>query len=411
MKKLYFRILYVLAIVCWLMYPLGPVILGLTPRQLMAVVMFFVCLYEERTFWGDKYTKLYFVFFLFFGLSSIIGNRFEPFIRRFIGDFLVSIIVYWSTKILCQKYRSVNTLIYTLLIIGGFDAVVTTFQVFHIGWLNGVLGTLNLINTEDAIYEWIASDRDLIGVAIPGICSSSVVNGHLLMSTTILSMYLFRDKFRIWALSLLIILLVGLFFAQIRTPFFLSLIMAVYLLYKRIGRSRSYFKIFSGAAITIGLILLVPQAMRMLMSGSSRYAELGLNMTGRDVIYSQSVDYILTHPFGGYFHFVESTGMWPHNFFLSAFLCAGWIGALFIIAVIVIQLYEVIKRLFGKNSDSSYLMAVAGCTLIALISDGMFHNLSYVNGDILAWLFWAMFCFETVAEGRSQSEVTSGNDR
>ena len=388
-----FRLLYILAVFCWIAYPVQFLFnLPVTPRQLMAVVMFLACCVEEKKpYWIDKYFSIYLIYILFYFISCVAEGFFEEGLRRMIGDFFVAYVAYWSTKIICIKYKSTHYLIYTLIAIGVFDAIITICQVAHITFFDDFLKTFQLIGYDKMN---LLEDRELMGLAIPGIMSSPVTNGHILLLSSILSLYLCRDRFNVLGVVCFLVIIGGAFFAQLRSSFFLALLLSVFVVYKIVVSKRTTTKVVLLIALLLGVIYGGSYLYNIVTTGSNRYADMGMEANGRDVIYKVAFNYILENPiFGSYNAFVYHYGMYPHNFFLGAYLHAGIIGFIAVVTLAVKQQFLSIKICFSKKEKNTVLTVILASIIIGLFGNGITHNISLANGDVMTWLIWgALIC-------------------
>lgn len=388
-----FKLLYILAVFCWIAYPVQFLFnLPVTPRQLMAVVMFFACVVEEKKlYWIDKYFGIYLIYILFYFLSCCVEGFFAEGLKRIIGDFFVAYVAYWSTKIICIKYNSTHYLIYTLIGIGVFDAIITICQVLHITIFDGFLNAFQLIGYEK-ILEF--GDREMMGLAIPGIMSSPVTNGHILLLSSILSLYLCREKFNVLGVACFVVIIVGSFFAQLRSSFFLAILLSVFVVYKIVVSKRTTTKIVLLIALLFGIWYGGSYLYNLVTTGTNRYADLGMEANGRDVIYKEAFNFILENPiFGFYNTFVNRYGMFPHNFFLNAYLHAGILGFIAVITLAVKQQFLSIKICFSKKEKNTVLTVILASIIIGLFGNGITHNISLANGDVMTWLIWgALIC-------------------
>ena len=115
-----------------------------------------------------------------------------------------------------------------------------------------------------------------------------------------------------------------------------------------------------------------------------------MDLTGRDDIYRGALAYLSDNPIiGSSFEYMRLYGRMPHNLILSAFIYGGLFGGLVIIILLFKQLKVCVRHYFNNNFSFNLRvisMAVAYC---AVIADGIVHNLSIVNGDIIGWLIWS----------------------
>ena len=382
---MWFKILYVLFLVCQLLY--GSYYIGglVTPRQLMTVVMFIVC-YKMNMIKFDKYIKLYIVFLVFYGMSSALTGYLGMFFRQFVGYYIVAYVAYQSTKILINKYRAENLIFYTFCGIGLFDAVITIGQYWFLPWVDRIVDFFSFVGSRGL--EELQEDNDsLEGVAVPGIVGD-VMNGYFL---PVVCIFLWYNRFVIFKLRIFVLWFIaalGLSYVQQRTGFATGIMASLYILYKilsyRMGiASKCIFFVFAVVIITIGL----SYGFDYIAESESRYA-LGTDMSTRSRLYSKCFNYMLANPLGGIFECAEKIGM-PHNLFLNAFIYGGYIGGLFVLYIIFDQLKICVRTLVRINVKEQFALLLMVLAWFSFLICSFAHNLSVVTGDVHVWIFWA----------------------
>lgn len=385
-----FKLLYAIFIIAILLYGSFRIAdTSLTLRNLFALIMGFACWMKTKKLYMDKYLLLYFIFVFFFGISSIATGYVIDFLHELIGFVFVAYIAYWATIIIIRKYNSLSILVYVIIGIGVFDSLVTVSQVFYIPFFDSLLKSLYLGVSNDVFIEKQLIERDLMGISIPGIFDTAVRNGHFLILSTLLSLYVQKNGFKLLGYLITVVMLVGLFFCQQRAPFFISGVLLIYVFYKLYGSGKSGVKkiILTGIIVTVlwgGVTTFMP----MLLSGDFRFSE-GLESSERRDIYTNTINWILEHPLGGIFDVRKIVS--PHNFFLNAFVYAGWLGGWFMVIDLFLQMLLLFKNLRVSDNNLKFSTVVLISAYLGLTINSMVHNVSIVTGDALTWISWAAF--------------------
>ena len=384
-----FKYLYIFFLFCVSVLSTQFYLLPLTPRQLMAVIMFFVCLFEEKKFWLDKLFFLYLIFVFCYGLSSLITGYFPDYLKRLIGDYFVAYVALWSVKILITKYKDLNVFLYAFIVFGLFDGVVTLFQFLGISYLDAFLNRLQLISYNPYLDNYQGTGAAMLLNCPPGVFSHPVLNAHALVASTVLSSLVACKKNSLIGSVITLFMLVCLFSTQQRTAFAIGLLSLALVLY--ITASRSKFRMIIIPSVIVIVVFGTIELYDFIMNGEFRFSELGLDSTGRDEIYKYCIDYIKNNPLGGINDFVETTKMYPHNIVFNAFIFGGWVGGLFLLYIVLLQLWEIFKSIRKKNADITEI--IVSLAMLSLIVNGLTHNQSIVNGEVMTWSIWGAYYY------------------
>ena len=215
-----YKYIYILFFFCVSVLSMQHYFLPLTPRQLMAVIMFVVCVIEEkRLFWFEKNFFLYILFVLCYGLSSLITGYFPEYINRLFGDYFIAFVALWSVKILVIKYDSRDSFLYAFICFGVFDGIVTLFQFLGISYLDSFLNQFQLISYNPYLENYQGTGSAMLINCAPGVFSHPVLNGHALVVSTVISTVIAIKKNKYIGIILSIFMLVCLFSTQQRTAF------------------------------------------------------------------------------------------------------------------------------------------------------------------------------------------------
>lgn len=380
-------------------------LLPLTPRQLMAVIMFFVCIVEEKRFWLDKLFFIYLIFVFCFGLSSLVTGYFPEYLKRLIGDYFVAYVAIWAVKILVTKYKALNVFLSAFIIFGLFDGIVTLFQFLGISYLDAFLNRFQLISYNPYLDNYQGTGAAMLLNCAPGVFSHPVLNAHALVASTVLSSLIASKKNTLIGIIVTVFMLVCLFATQQRTAFAIGLLSLAYILY--VSAKRSKYRMIIIPSVIVVVIVGAIELYDFIMNGEFRFTELGLDSTGRDEIYKYCFDYIKNNPLGGINEFVEITKMYPHNIVFNAFIFGGWVGGAFLLYIVFLQLWEIFKTIRKKNADmTEVIMAMA---MLSLIVNGLTHNQSVVNGEVMTWTIWGAYFYSKKVGFAILSKISERN--
>ena len=367
----------------------------------MTVIMFLACVIEDRRVLFDRWIGFYLLFLLFFALSSMITGYLQPFLHRLIGYYFVGWVGYGATKILLKKYNAVRLLIYLFLIIGMLDSAVSIGQFFNLPYFTMIPQYLG-IGSDPELLDNLDVGEEAFGIVLPGIMGNDVYNGYFLMVVGILSLYYLRFGIKIIGLIPWVISVFASFVVQQRAPFYLLVAVSVVVFLKAILLGKSRIKWM----FVLALLIVVPVGFNylfdLLIMGNTRY-NIGLETTGRDEIYQQSMDFISNNMlFGGFF----KSGLAPHNMFLTAWISGGIFGFIAIVIMTIMQITAVIRMLIKKIDKEVFVCLLFGLAFIGFTMNSMFHNAGMTSGDFVIWTLWAAFlgCKDGINKQRMLSE-------
>ena len=171
---------------------------------------------------------------------------------------------------------------------------------------------------------------------------------------------------------LVVLLVVGLFYALARLGFLKALIVCMFLIFS-FWLSLD-FLLELGDSFDSGL------AERIISAIEKK------ETSGRDEIYANTLNIISKSPLFGDYYLVSSgiaKGYYPHNFFLEAFMTTGLVGGLPYLLMVFIAVYR--SYVFLKeNHESSWLILL----FLQILVYGMFSSSLYSSQD-----FWALSLF------------------
>ena len=82
---------------------------------------------------------------------------------------------------------------------------------------------------------------------------------------------------------------------------------------------------------------------------------------------------------------------YPHNLIFNAFIFGGWFGGMALLYVIYFQLKECIHTF--KNRNANPINIILASTVCAMIANGITHNQSIVNAEIVTWMVWGAYYY------------------
>ena len=264
-----YKILYILFFIAALLYGNYRIFWGITPRNVMTIVMMVVCIIEDRRFFLDKWFGIYLFFLLFFAMSSMLTGYLSQFLHRLIGFFLVGYVGYWSTKILVKKYEAVRLVLSLFLIIGLLDIVVTIGQFYNVPFFT-VIPQLMGISVDAEFLDDLNTGEEALGVVLPGIMATDVYNGYFLMVIGVLSFCFLRSGFRIIALLPWLLTMVASFMVQQRAPFYILIFVSAFVIIKVVLLGKSRFKWLFVLLLLVLIPIGVEHLYDFLISGDSR---------------------------------------------------------------------------------------------------------------------------------------------
>lgn len=377
-----FKILYILFVISSLLYGSFHILAFLTPRILMTIIMFFVCLFEDKKLYIDKYFGIYLVFISFFGFSAISGGHIGRYIQYLVGFYFTAYVGYWSTVILIRKYGGIRAFFSTLLYLGMVDAIVTISQAFNLNFFTPYLEMLHLSVDYDFLLS-MGEEFDLNAVPINGIVQSPVFNGYVLMVMTLLSTSLLIKKVNISRILIFAIFFVSSFLVQQRGAFYINAVLSFFLLYRIFGITKSNKAFFLRLLLLFAVVMIIVNIGESVLVSNSRYS-IGFDDTGRSEITRGTIEFVRNNwLMGGVF----DLGFLPHNLFFNAIVFGGLFGGVAIYILLLLQFKKLIPSAFSNN----IVLIILSCAVIAFTMNSLLHNSSLITGDVLLWILWGAF--------------------
>ena len=357
---------------------------GVSLIMISELLTIMTCLLIDWKIVLDRYLLLY-VIFLFIRLfsESYYGYSEDLFedLKRYLP---AAFVLCWSSAVFTKHFNGYYYLflVVPLIFAGVLNSFVTYCQA------NGILGAeflkeaLNTTNEEEMSYILRRGDR--FGLAVSGVYSTALQNGHRSLFMLV-AMFLLRRNNVLSILTIVIaaIILVGLFLCQERSALFFGLIFVALMIMASLyinGHKKWLVTIF------VMSVLIIPSVIAYLVSLDTRVTDV--NLDNRSDLWEYSIMYISDHIImGSYYQYIQVMHKPPHNLFLSAFVAGGLIGGGYLILFLALQLrsmYRLLKR--DRSNDTLVIM----CIYLSMVGDSLFHNLGLVEFNPATLLGWGL---------------------
>ena len=398
-----FKIAYIVFFVSILFYSSFRVVGPVTPRHIMTIVMFVMCINEDKKVYQDKYFRWYLLFIFCFGFSSLWTYYLDKFLTFLLAYFFVAYVAYWATMILIKKHNGTSVLVNTIVVLGILNALTTIGQFYEIGIFNRIPEIMRINVSEDFLD--LAEERDEFeGISLPGLLSGAVSNGYFAMTATLLSLWYQRNRFSFIRLIPWGIGMIGLYVTQQRAPFFITTALSLYIMFKVMGKNTGGLTLIIRLAFIVVAVFGVLYFLAYTSSSEMRYVK-GFEDKSRVGLIQKTMEYLSQHILlGGRFHSQSMGVRPPHNLFLNAWLYGGILGLFVIFGITIKQVVLVAKQTIGKQFLMDYSKTIFGLVFLAYTVNSMVHNQSIVTGDAVIWILWGAFQEEFVDDDEDEED-------
>lgn len=385
MSRIIFIFIYILFFVSQLLF--GAVYIGpLSLRNYMTVVMLATCI-KEGYFKLDRYFGLYIVFIVFFMVACSMTGDIAEAIEKCIAYYLVCYVGYQATKCLIMKYDAKEYLVYTLLVVGIIDAIVTIGQFLGDSFSFAIFEALKAKGTSEDMLERFANYGTLSGVVMPGLLGG-VANGYFLSAMCALAFYNKETCLKIYNIALALLFLVALFMVQERTAAFVGALIVIHLFFKQQKKKINLWIILLLVAV---IFFFSPIIIDLVFNDQSRYTDLNVDDNIRFKLAEEAISFMRQNPLGSIYEYGRSHEFPPHNLFLNVLVYAGFLGAPFMYFLIFKQVKDIFYVIFKKLSNDNQFALLFGYVYIAYTLNSLTHNSSLVTGETMFWIAWAVF--------------------
>lgn len=365
-------------------YHIGPT----TPRQIMAIVMFIICInnYKSIKPYFNKYIGLYILYLLFVSISAINDNSFHSVFRTLIAQHFVALVCYSAVVLYYIKFHDFKLLLKTLLVCGIVNGVVCMLQ--YMGNSIGMdIGYLFIDAEELQANRHMEQLIDGSGSGyLLGMRGDAVHNGYFQMIMPFILTYFYKIEQSISLLkSFLYYMLLAFLFAVIlliqeRSCIIFTLFVFALYFYNSFRLANGNHKARYILMLVVGFVCIAFWGMPLLNEylSQSRFASSEPNL--RLILFNNALAYISDNLFlGGMATFTRLYEFPPHNIILNSFIEAGIFG-------FIIGSYIYIKQIkIALSVDNVVIYVFLVYTLNALL-----HNDSVLSGDAIAWILWGI---------------------
>lgn len=337
----------------------------------------------------DRFLKYYFIYLFFYILSNVLTGYVGELIMKLVGTYLAAITLYLSTKKMVLKFNAGIWVIYTILTVAIFDAIITIGQFYGNPIALTIPDLVGINNLKEETMDSYLRLGVLHGKVVGGIVGE-VYNGYFLCAASVLALYNNSNKIKIINWALCLFLLFSLFLVQERSGLYFGLFcVVIYILINSNNKRHSFANL-----ILFGLILvLVAWKVSGLVSfDEMRYNELGLDEGGRNELAAETWDFIAHNLFGGEMFYHSLRIRDPHNVLANSFLFGGIIGGTIVFIIIIVQIFMIVKILREAFLNKMYNSSKVIFALLYLTYtlNSFFHNPSLPAGVAMFFVCWGM---------------------
>ena len=382
-----FKIAFSIYLVICLLYPTIPIFGSISIRHIFTLIMLIWCALEKGVYF-DKFQKWFAIFLFFSFLSSTISGYFASFANSLAGTYLATFVMYWSTKIVINKYNGVKWIISIILVIAVINGLTAIGQ-FYGNPIATFLPQILRVNIGEDMLEFYERFDDFHGRYVGGLLGI-VSSGYFLCGACVLSLFNMEGKKRIYNWLLFAFLFFALFLVQERSGLVAAILGTAVFLLINVSQRKSI--IWGVAAISLVLIAVLNFNDSMLLNISEmRYSVEGFDYD-RLQLASNGWRFFLSDPMGGIEAYHEAGNRDPHLIFVLVFLYGGLLGGLVAIGILISQMVKVFRILYESyfKKNHSNALIVFSIVYLCYTINSFVHNASLFTGDIMFFVLWAV---------------------
>lgn len=385
--QFFFFLTFIVSILIFGSINVGPFSLRVYTTVLMLIFLVFHQKNSKEKALGIRhdYIKLFFVCILLLFVSLVINGGLVAygFLERCLAYYLVCIVAYFAVDICVKKKEHFQKLVFVLSGIILIDSGVTILQYYNnpIGWAIGAIFS----NVEE-FASFLDDHESFAGVSkLPGIIGHPVNNGLFL---SVASLYLMIGVERrdiiltLYYTAVIVISLVSCIFLQQRAAFFLLLAFIIYDFLKTYGKKPSRFII---PAVLIGaiVVLIAP------VFADFDFARLtSSNNDSRTRVWLWAFEVIIQNPlFGDLVMYNKAAEYSAHNVLIDSLVNSGLLGFIPVFYMYVKTIKDSLKIMSHTRDRYARVFSYSVLTCMAM---GMFHNTSYLTGDVIIFISLAL---------------------
>lgn len=337
--------------------------------------------------------KMFVVYIVLTALALYMNGEFVKyeFPKVFLSRYLNCIVAFFAFNYFVTTPKRLKNTIVFLIVILTINCVVTILQ--YQGHPIGQAIALLLITAEETRQEIMAGQSynavSLFGKDITiGIFNYPFINANYIAIVGMMLIGIWKTSqnkaIHFVCLILYPVFIVASFVTQSRTPFFLLLLFSFYILMKDILKKKA--GLFVAVSLVSLLLIIIPLIMDSMDFGrlfdSDKYEN-----DPRQKIWGICVDFISEHLFwGGPVLFDKTYDVAPHNYFLSAFITSGLMGAIVSLYIYIRICVDSTLLFVGKHS---IMVSALAASMLIYSAGSLFHNASIISGDTM---FFIVFC-------------------
>lgn len=340
--------------------------------------------YDSRLFRSFKYLIFYFAFIAILGFFN--GLYIDSGTTLVFARFLPTIVLFCLTLHIIQDDSSMSHVIFFLLVLMAFDAVVTILQGIGnpIGW-----ACYSFFQNPELESEYGDIDSSIGYSIASGINGSVVGNGFFL---TVLGLYFWYPYYKkqtiisfFFSLVLSLLCIIALFYNQQRLSFYVYIFFVIFTLFYFLPYNGKVLPVLS---LVIFSVLFVVWGLDFISSlDAGRLANVtNDDITERHIAHQRFYhDFLPVHFLTGDRHeFINMYGQTPHNFIIETLLLGG-IGGFLIFFLFILSFC---KRCLKSYKRSSMLFALQS---IAILLISWEHSTGFHTGMTLGAYVFAIY--------------------
>ena len=305
--------------------------------------------------------------------------------EKCLAYYLVCIVAYFAVDTCVKNWIHFNKFIFCISLIVILDSTITILQYFNepIGWIVGTI-----FSETEEFAAFFENHDSLVGVSLmPGIFGHPVNNGFFLGVTTPLLMAGIRkdNSFFLWFYYAIVIIIsfIACLYLQQRAAFFLLLLFIFYHFFKT-AIKYPWVLVSTTLIMLFCLIFFLPDWINSIEMG--RLSET--DNSSRDSVWRIAYTVISRNlMFGNLVEYNKIAGYSAHNLFVDSLIDSGLFGFIPIFILVLKTLWDSLR--FMLMSKDSYVK-VFSYSVLTCMAMGMFHNTSYLTGDVIIFIVLAM---------------------
>lgn len=390
--QLIFLLLFTLAVLTLGSVKIGPFSL----RVYMTVLMLFFLIINKKTV-SDKYLsinntyiKLFLICIVALGISLTLNGGLQEydFFIKCLSHYLVSIVAYYALD-RCVKCEShIDSIVAIISIIVVFDVIVTILQYQNnpIGWGIGIVFSEE--SQIELFTSYLVDHQSFEGVSkIPGIFGHPVNNGFFLAVATpmlISGIGKYNPKIKsLFYLFTILMSLIALILLQQRSAFFLVLIVLSYHLIRSLVNNLSRLFLPFTVFLTVAVIVLPTYLVDFDWSRLT-----STDNSSRNDVWKIAYTFIINNPIFGDLPGYNKVALYSaHNVFIDSLINSGIIG---FIPLFILYVKTVVDSLQIMVKTRDVYARVFSYSVLICMGMGLFHNTSYLTGDVIIFIALAL---------------------